>query len=302
MEGARRLRRYVKEHNIVLSHAYDVPASIYTAPLARVCGVPHVITSMLGFRDLYSDLEHRMLRWTDRFADKIVVNSRAVLNEMVEKEGIRREKLFLCHNGYFPEMFFPRTPDSVRPAALAGAGLVVGVVAALRPEKNIELLLQAAARLRDQSFRLLILGSGAEEGKLKRIAAELGITDRVHFEPGRPDVADWFRFIDIFVLPSISESFPNVVLEAMASGCAVVASRVGGIPELVEEGVNGMLFTVNHVEELAAKIRILTENPEKRSQLGGAAACWAFHHLSMEVYCKRIEAFYRGVIENQEQR
>ncbi len=299
LEGAGRLRRYVKEHNIVLSHAYDVPASIYTAPLGRFCGIPHVITSTLGFRDLYSNMDQRMLRWTDRFADKIVVNSQAVLNQMQTGEGIRPEKLFLCHNGYLPEVFFPRREDSVRPAALEGASLVVGVVAALRPEKNIELLLQAAARLRKLNFRLLILGSGPEEGKLKRMAEELGITSQVHFEPGRPDVAEWFRFIDIFVLPSVSESFPNVVLEAMASGCAVVASRVGGIPELIEDGINGLLFTVDRGEELAAKIQILIENSDKRSQLGAAAACWALNHLSMEVYCQRIEGFYRGLIESR---
>jgi glycosyltransferase involved in cell wall biosynthesis len=296
IQGALKLRRYVKENKIILSHAYDVPASIYTASVARLCGVRHVITSMLGFRDLFSQQEQSMLRTTDRFADRIVVNSQAVLNDMIAKEGIAREKLFLCHNGYMPETFFPRNANSVRPAGLHGAELVIGVVAALRPEKNVEILLQAAARLSDFDFRLLVLGSGPEEAKLRRVTAELGITGKVHFEPGRPDVAEWFRFIDIFVLPSVSESFPNVLLEAMASGCAVVASRVGGIPELLDEESNGILFRPDNLDELTSKLLSLVENPQKRTQLGAAAARSAQQNFSMDVYCQKIQAFYSSVI------
>jgi glycosyltransferase involved in cell wall biosynthesis len=297
LAGARRLWRYVRRNNIILSHAYDVPASIYTAPLARLCGVPHVITSALGFRELYSARERRMLRWTDRFADHIVVNSQAVFDEMVTREGIRREKLFLCRNGFAPEVFYPRRENSVPPAALPGGEVVVGVVAALRPEKNIGLLLQAARRLRDLPFRLLILGSGPEEERLRQMAAELDLAGRIQFEPGRPDVAQWFRFIDIFVLSSVSESFPNVVLEAMASGCAVIASAVGGVPELVRDQDTGLLFESNSAEALAAGLRRLLLDSGLRAELGAKAAEWALKNLPMTVYCRTMERFYLDQIE-----
>jgi len=255
---------------------------------------------MLGYRDLFPRREQQLLRLTDRFSDRIVVNSRAVLKHMIEDEGIAPGKLFLSHNGYIPETFYPLSEATNQPEVLRDYDVVIGVIAALRPEKNIGLLLKAVALLENRRFGVVILGSGPEQEKLKTLCRELNLQDKVHFEPGRPDVAEWYRALDIFVLTSVSESFPNALLEAMASGCAVVASRVGGIPELVEDGVTGLVFESNQTVQLAEQLGILMDCKEKRQQLGAQAAKTARSRFSMDVYCRRMENFYLELIEKRQ--
>ena len=124
------------------------------------------------------------------------------------------------------------------------AALVVGVVCVLRPEKGLETLLDAFAEVHaiEPGLKLAIVGSGPCLPDLQERARALGIIERCVFEPATPRVADWLRGIDIFVLPSLSEALSNSLMEAMACGCTVAASRVGGNPELVAHGETGMPF------------------------------------------------------------
>lgn len=295
--GASVLRDYVRQHNIQLSHAYDVPLSIFTSVAARLARVPVVITSMLGYRNLFPPKERYLLPFSDRLAHRIVVNSGAVRQHLIADYGLAPEKLFLSHNGYSPEVFFPPSPGSrPRPGALAGAELVIGTISALRPEKNPALLVEAFARIRRPGYKLLILGSGVLEAPLREQAARLGISADCVFEPGRADVAPWYRAIDVFVHSSVSESFPNGVLEAMASGCATVATRVGGIPELVREGETGLLFASGDLAALTAHLESLAADPARREAVGAAAAAAALSEFTMKHYCARIERFYEEML------
>src|SRR6185312_10530777 len=121
----------------------------------------------------------------------------------------------------------------------------IGIVCALRREKNLPLLQEAFAKVHAShpEVRLVIIGSGVELNSLQENAGRLGITGAIDFIPATPDVPDWLRKMDIFVLPSYSEAFSNSLLEAMACGCAVVGSRVGGTPELTGSSEErGLLF------------------------------------------------------------
>lgn len=291
--GGSRLRAYLKQHEICLSHAYDVPLSLFTAPVARLAGVPVVVTSALGSRALFSQRERTLLKLSDRLSDRIVVNSEAMRRELETTYGAPPDKLFVCHNGYRPEVFFPPTGGRrLRPRGLEDAEVVVGSVCALRPEKNLSLLLRAFAQVRQPGVKLLIVGSGPEESRLKAEVRDQAMEDHVVFEPATPDVAEWLRAIDVFVLASISESFPNALLEAMASGCAVVASRVGGVPELVTADTDGLLFESQNVHELVSALARVVSSTELRKQLGDSAAQRALERFTMSAYCSRIEAFY----------
>ena len=292
-EGVRVFSEYVRAHEIQISHAYDVPLSIFTSVAGRRAGVPVVIASMLGYRDLFPAKERYLLPFSDRLAHRIVVNSEAVRRHLMADYRVPERKLFLSRNGYSPEVFFAPAPGGrPRPGALAGAGLVIGTISALRKEKNPALLVEAFARIRRPGLRLLILGSGVLEAGLKEQAARLGIADDCVFEPGRADVAPWYRSIDIFVHSSVSESFPNGVLEAMASGCATVATRVGGVPELVRHEETGLLFESGDVAGLTAYLERLTSDAALRERLGRSAAAAALREFTMAHYCERMERFY----------
>src|SRR5262249_30034787 len=137
-----------------------------------------------------------------------------------------------------------------------GSELVIGAVSVLRPEKRLDLLMEAFARVRstERGIRLLIVGSGESLGQLEEKRRQMDLEKACVLEPAKSDVPNWLHRMDVFVLASNSESFPNALLEAMACGCCVIGSAVGGVPELIRDQENGLLFQSGDVDDLAAKL------------------------------------------------
>jgi glycosyltransferase involved in cell wall biosynthesis len=296
LRAANAMRRFLKDHRIQVVHPFDVPTDIFAVPIARMCGVPAVISCQLSFRNMSPPLHRRMLRWLDPLADRIVVNSRAVRDDLIVEEGLRPESIFVCHNGVETAKYFPAPPE--RPAALDGASLVVGSLCVLREEKRLDLLLAAFARIKmlRPHLKLLIVGSGQKLESLEQQSRELGIAADCVFQPAQSDVAPWLRNIDIFVTPSFSESFPNALLEAMACGCAPIASNVGGIPELIEHGQNGFVFKSGDAGDLAGYLQQLVLSTDLRDRFRAAAARTAATQFSMPVHVRKIQTLYRELL------
>jgi len=292
LAGARQMGRYIREHGIRLVQAFDVPMCAWGIPVAAWYRVPVIISSQLSFRDsrLAAAAQFRLLRWGDRFATHFFVNSRAVLNHMVQDEGIPAEKQFLAHNGVDIHAFHPVGRVESEEA------IVFGALCALRPEKQLTLLLEAFARIPLPSARLLIVGSGTELEPLRQRAEQLGIAKRIHFESATSDVPSWLRRMDIFALTSGTESFPNALLEAMACGCAVVAANVGGVSELVTDNQTGLLFPSGDVEALADRLTTLASDCTLRHRLGQTAAQHARDNFSADLYAERLSGLYTRLL------
>jgi glycosyltransferase involved in cell wall biosynthesis len=286
------LRQYIQEQQISLVHAFDTPSNLFTALWARAARSTKLITSQRAHRDLVSSTYRRLLRITDRRAHTIVVNCEFLRRHLIDDEGVPSGRIQLCYNGVDLDEFHPGPRE--RPAALTGEGLVIGVICALRPEKGLDTLLTAFANLAQSmdSLRLAIVGHGKSLESLRALASRLGIAGRVHFEPGTARVIDWLRAFDIFVLPSLSEAFSNSLMEAMACRCAVVASRVGGNPELVAED-RGLLFTPGDAQDLERALRQLLEQPALRTRLACAGAEFIQRDLSLTASARRMEEIYR---------
>src|SRR5204862_246300 len=154
---------------------------------------------------------------------------------------------------------------------LGPCGAVVGIVAALRREKSIETLIDAFARIQNAGARLVVVGEGPERDVLIARAHQAGIAARSLFAPASLDVASWYRSIDVFVLPSTNESFSNSLMEAMACGCAVIGSNVGGNPELVRDDHNGLLFEAGNTVDLARQLGRLIDDRALRERLAASA-------------------------------
>lgn len=169
----------------------------------------------------------------------------------------------------------------------------------LRPEKDLATLIQAFALVRGRLARmkLVIVGSGPERERLQQRAREAGVAEDCVWQPATADIAGWLRNFDIFVLPSRSEAFPNSVMEAMACQCAVVASDVGGVPELVQAGATGLLFGPGSPAALAAALRRLIENPQLRQTLAAAGERFVREHLSRQTAAERMAEIYTAAIE-----
>jgi glycosyltransferase involved in cell wall biosynthesis len=143
-------------------------------------------------------------------------------------------------------------------------------------------------------LKLLIVGSGPVLPQLETLRDELGIAADCIFEPSKTDVAPWLRALDIYVMCSESESFPNALLEAMACGCATIGSRVGGIPELIADGTSGLLFESQSVDALSAALQKL--DPTLRRSLGQRAAAVARDTFSMQANAQRNESLYASLL------
>ena len=183
-------------------------------------------------------------------------------------------------------------------AAAKSSPLVIGSVCALRPEKRMDLLLEAFSRVRGLNSRsmLLIVGSGPMLPALEEQRRCLGLDGACVFQSAQSNVADWMRAMDIFVMPSSSESFPNALLEAMACGRCVIGSRVGGIPELISDGRTGLLFEPNNIEALARALESAIRQKRLRENLGNAAACSAREDFSIEIAVERHQDLYMSLL------
>lgn len=298
LSAALRLRRYIRAHRIRLVHAFD-PSAVFVIPMARVLGVPVVLSSMLGNRDLLDPRTRRQLRWTDKLVDAIVVNCEAMRRHMIHDEQVRREQIELCYNGVDTTHF---NPAPVRaPSVVTDSSFVIGAVCVLRPEKSLDVLQEAFARVRHlkAGMKLLLVGSGPELPRLEVSSRRLGIENESVFVPATPSVAQFLRALDIFVLCSRSEAFSNSLLEAMACGCAAVASRVGGTPELIGNDERGLLFRAGDVGDLAEKLARLIRNERLRRQLGTQAAQFAGSKFSIEIAAGRMAEIYETMLRRK---
>ncbi len=287
----RQFGAYLRRHRIEIVHAFDVPGVLFAVPAARWYRTPLVLSSQRAFRSLTPD-KRPLLRLTDRLAHAIVVNSRAVAEDLMHRDRVPPEKIHYCPNGVDTTRFHP--PDS-RPSGPPQ----VGIVAMLRPEKNIETLIDAfaASRAAADGARLVIVGGGECEPMLRRRAASLNLDDACRFEPPARNVTAWLHAFDIFVLPSLSEASSNSLMEAMACGCCVIASRAGGNPELVENEISGLLFEPGDADGLAHQLRRCLAHPELRAKLGQAAARRIRAHFSPTAAVERMTAIYDSLFE-----
>ncbi len=297
VQGAAKLVRYLRAHRIQVVHAFDVPMDVFGVPVARFARTPVVISSQRAHRDLTPGLYTRLLRLTDHMVDAVVVNSRAVEGELTRQHNVPPALIHFWPNSIDPDEFRPG--PRVRQPQVADAELVIGSLCALRPEKGLDLLLEAFAALRPPGAALVLVGSGPAEASLKARAAGLGLGDRCRFVPMVTNVAEWLRSIDIYVLPSRSEAFSNSLMEAMSCGCCCVASDTGGNPELVANGATGMLFASGDAAALTEKLRGLIADRALRARLAQAATGHIRGNFSIAASAERAANLYTQLLKGR---
>jgi glycosyltransferase involved in cell wall biosynthesis len=291
------LGRYLRRERIRLVHTFDYPLNCFGVPVARAFRIPVVLSSQRADRALNPPLYRRLLRMTDRMVDGIVANCAAIRRHLIVEENVPPELIHVCPNGIDTSVFHPA--GRARPLAVADASLVIGVVCVLRPEKGLTTLLEAFAAVREleSGLRLVLVGSGESYDELRALSQKLGISAQCHFEPAVGDVASWMRGIDIFVLPSLSEALSNSLMEAMACGCAAIASDVGGNPELVTDSQTGLLFPAGDSAALAQKLQMLISRPDLLGELARAGAMRMAAEFSIESAVTRFERLYESFFQ-----
>jgi L-malate glycosyltransferase len=297
VSGSFALARYVRRHRIRLIHTFDYPATVFAVPAGRFLTSARVVSSQRSHRDLIPRTYRPLVRMTDHLVDAIVVNCDFVRRHLEQEERVPDARIQLCYNGIDLEAFGPR--DAPRPPQLAHDSFVIGVVCALRPEKGLSTLLQAFARVHHlrSGLKLAIVGDGPMLESLQAESRALAIHEDCVFALSTGQVTDWLCAIDIFVLPSRSEALSNALMEAMACGCPVVASRVGGNPELVRNLETGLLFEPGDAAGLADALRTLIENESLRRRLAEAGAQLVRERFSIRASAQRMGEIYQQLIQ-----
>lgn len=260
------LHRLVRKQRVDLLHVHCAyPDGVGGALAARVLGLPYVVTAHGSDINIYAT--HHSLRSQIRWALRGAIGVIAVSRDLETK--VRR----LLHGtttplncipcaGFDTGTFFPRPKVESRAAlGLGQCTRVVVFVGELVPVKGVDLLVKAWARLQQDRAvgskdQLVIIGDGRCRADLERCVATTGIGENVQFIGAIPqtEVSRWIAASDLLCLPSHNEGTPNVIVEALASGVPVVATRVGGVPELVREGINGLLVPPGQAGALADKL------------------------------------------------
>jgi len=277
--------RWCRRERIRIVQACDLYANVFALPAAAIAGVPVRVGSRREINPDKTPAQIALQRQAYRCAHAVVANSSAAKAQL-EHEGVPADRIHVVPNGIAAEMFTAHT--GVRPVRS------VVTVANLRREKGHDVLLRAAAMLAPSNPELsfTIAGDGPRAGELREMAGRLGVADRVRFTGHVEDVPALLARGDAFVLPSLSEAFPNAAIEAMAAGLPVVASAVGGLLDLVDHGRTGLLVPPSDPGSLARAIASLVEDPARAARLGAAAREEVTTRYSFDRMVRSFEELY----------
>jgi sugar transferase (PEP-CTERM/EpsH1 system associated) len=294
-----RLIRIMREYRPHIVHTRNWGA-IEAVAAAKLAGVPVVVHSEHGYEvDMFAGLPLRrrlFRRAAYAMADAIFAVTRELRDFHARQAWIQPQRMGVMYNGVDTQRFAPSSESRLamrKELGLPEGSFVVGAVGRLVPIKDHETLLKAAALLckNGVDVRVLLVGSGPERQRLQVLSTN-SLEGRVCFVGDSSRVPELLNAMDVFVLPSLNEGMSNTLLEAMACGLPALATNVGGNPEIVENNLNGCLFTPGDTAWLAEKLQLLARDPEVVHQLGTAARNHAIESFSLSRMLDTYRCFY----------
>ncbi len=293
--------RYIRRHRIDIIHTHLLAADIMGRLAGWLTGHPVVSTIHNNRTDL--DEEPRRRQWLERWTARLLGRRLVVVSELLREEitawfGLPPERVITIANGVDTERFRPRPGfdrAAVRRHLVGGDYPLITNVARLMPQKAQHHLIDAARIVLAAcpDVRFVLVGEGPLRPDLEAQAAALGLSDRVILAGFRPDVPDILAASDVFVLSSLWEGMPVALLEAMAAGCAAVATDVGGVRQVLRHEVNGLLVPPADPPALAAALLRLCRDPAYTRHLGQAGQAWATREYGMRAWVGKWESLYR---------
>ena len=303
-----RLMSFLRHARPAIVHTRNI-GTLDAVFVARLAGVRVRVHGEHGW-DMH-DLQGRsrkyrfLRRICAPFVQRFIAVSVDLAEWLHESTGIARGRITHIVNGVDCERFQPRSQDRSNLTSgldIPADAIVVGTVGRLEAVKGHEQLLRAwplvERRLAaaGRAARLLIVGDGSLRNTLEALARELGIAERVIFTGMRTDIPQLLQAMDVFVLPSLNEGISNTLLEAMACGVPVVANRVGGNPELIDDRVTGLLVDAGDNQRMAEAIATLVLDDKLRATMAAAARQRAVAEFSLETMVQRYDDLYREVL------
>ena len=299
------LASLIKREGFHIVHTHGVRANLIGRLAARRADVGHIVTTV------HSVLAFDYNRWIDRWINRLCENTTRGLTECfitvcdklavdLAAEGVSKEKIFTIHNGLELEKYNPDVSGNPirQEFTIAGDKIVMGIIARLHPVKGHTCLLDALslAVKKIPNLLLMIVGTGPDRAMLEEKCRELALDRNVIFTGFRRDVPDIVAALDFLVLPSLSEGLSLTIMEGMAMKKPVLATEVGGTPEIITHLVDGFLVPPKDVESLAAGITQLSGELEKVRDMGLAARRTIEERFTAALMAEKTMGIYRNLL------
>jgi glycosyltransferase involved in cell wall biosynthesis len=299
---------WARRERVELYHCNSYFRAAHAAAVKRLGGFPAICHFHIPSPDYLS----RQYRWGLQQLEGLIAVSARTASEWSRTLQVPTGRIDVLHNPIDTARFRPDAAARKSTRCELGVGddcVVIGYCGRLIREKGVDVLIRALARLvaEKRDLKLVVLGSDGQnvvlhgeplEPKLKLLAQELGVA--VAFLGARPDVERWYNAMDIVVAPSVySEPFGLVVAEALACGRPVIASRVGGIPEIMTGPLDEYLVPPNDVEALAAILRRLIGDPQRRAQAGRIGRDTVDNNFGIALFLDRLEQIFTRILASQ---
>lgn len=302
---SREATRFLRDKHVQILHSHRYKENLLAALLAWRCGIPFLVRTQHGSAEPFGGLKG-LKQTTFQIMDRAV--AKYATDRLISVSGELQEqlasyvdpgKVVLIHNGIDLEQV--RSTLSVAEAksrlGLPADGLVIGTAGRLEPVKRLDIFLAAAnkIKMRSPGTRFVIVGEGAEQARLHALSRTYGLEDRLVFLPHRDDIYDVLRAFDIFVLCSDHEGLPMILLEALCLGVSVAARSVGGIAEVIQNGVNGVLLESGEADALAETLLSLLADEMRRRRLALAGMNSVACRFSGERTAQAVASLYRSL-------
>ena len=290
-----KVARWLKSKDVDIVHTHGYPAGVLGRVSAIVAGIKYIFHHI---HTTYPDLKYRnciMERILSRFTDRVICCSNAVKEFMIHRTGVSEKKLIVLYNGIFEmQPQDPAIANDIRQSFnIPKDSIVIGCVASLVPHKGHKYLIEAIKEV--DNVCLLVVGDGYLRKDLENYASELDIKNRVIFAGYKKDITPYIQIMDIFVLPSSErEGLGISIIEATAMGKPVIATKIGGIPEVIEDGVTGILVEPKDKDALAKAIEKLLDSPQLMQEMGRNGWERYLKIFTLNQMMKDLEKIYNG--------
>jgi glycosyltransferase involved in cell wall biosynthesis len=294
--GIYKLYRLLKRHKFDLIHTHAYSAGTIGRISAFLAGVPVIIShnhSVYGYYNKYYHFVEWLLSY---ITDRIICVSEEVKRFTNNTQGINLKKLLIIYNGIenICAVTESRSSSLKKEFGIPINHSVVGTISHMEEHKGIKYLIKSASLLLQtrNDIRFLIIGEGSLKGVLKKLCVNLKIEKKVIFAGERIDILELLSIIDIFVLPSLREGLGLAILEAMGCGKPVIATNVGGIPEVIKNRENGILVSPKNPEALYRAMNELLDDGEKREKMGRIGKRVCDERFRANTMVEKIEDLY----------
>jgi len=292
-----KLIKILKQEQPDIVHTHLFGADVYGSLAARLAGVKYLVSTEHNLNYDEGFIKSVVKIFIDKLFNKIIAVSNSVKNYIVKVYRAEAKKIMVIYNGVEINNFFQT--ENRLDNAKNNRKMIIGSIGRLTKQKGFEYLIEAVAKLAERNIECLIAGDGELKKELETKVKKLGLDDKIKFLGWQKDIKSFLNKLDIFILPSLWEGFGIAILEAGSAGLPVIASKVDGIKEIIEDSVDGLLAKPANGDELAQKIEFLLRDEKLAGDLANNLQTKIKNNFNIQKIAASYEELYLSLYNHE---